>query len=449
MLEALPPYTHSNDIVTHFCTCGTLGPHRSCGNGESSHKPHNLNRGRILFDFEKLIITDNSNSHEKIPAPDTIEYHPPSSLRAREEEIVRELVCRQKMLPRRVILRDYNYLRPDLELCGEADVDPQGRGDVYLYGEHFKTPEEGNELAKIRAQEILCRERIFTGGSTVPTFCPGYLFQLTGHYRQDMDNQRLLLTEVEHQGDQSLALLGAGHGETAEAIGLNYSNRFTCIPFDVPYRPPRITPKPVIDSAQTAIVVGPSGEEIYTDKHGRGKGQFPWDREGKKNENSSCWIRVAHNVAGKKWGFMTIPRIGQEVVVEFLEGDPDRPLVTGVVYNAEQMPHYTLPDEKTKSYVKTNSSMGGDGHNEVRFEDKAGEEQFYMHAQKNMDVSAYIYPVLFRENGVYLIMMTKRDKEYKNDTLFVKKIALKHGRLCYSKKRVLLSLQKGLQFKWH
>jgi type VI secretion system secreted protein VgrG len=167
-----------------------------------------------------------------------------------------------------------------------------------------------------------------------------------------------------------------------------YTNTFTCVPASVPYRPARITPKPVVSGIQTAVVVGPKGEEIHTDKYGRVKVHFHWDREGrkKKDDTISIWIRTAHNIAGNKWGFMAIPRIGQEVVVEFIEGDPDRPIITGCVYNADQMPHYDLPAEKTKTYIKTNSSKGGKGHNEIMFEDKADDERLYLHAQKNMDV---------------------------------------------------------------
>jgi type VI secretion system secreted protein VgrG len=154
----------------------------------------------------------------------------------------------------------------------------------------------------------------------------------------------------------------------------------------VQFRPARQTSNPFLASIQTAVVVGPAGEEIYTDEYGRVKVQFHWDREGKRDQNTSCWIRCQQNVAGKSWGFMALPRVGQEVVVDFIEGDPDRPLITGCVYNGEQMPHYKLPDEKSKTYIKTNSTKGGEGHNELMFEDKAKEERVYIHAQKDMDV---------------------------------------------------------------
>jgi type VI secretion system secreted protein VgrG len=165
-----------------------------------------------------------------------------------------------------------------------------------------------------------------------------------------------------------------------------YSNQFTAIPRELQFRTARVTHQPVLASIQTAVVTGPPGEEIYTDQYGRVKVQFHWDREGKYDQNTSCWIRCQQSIAGNRWGFMAIPRIGQEVIVQFVEGDLDRPLITGCVYNAEQMPHYELPAEKTKTYIKTNSSLGGVGHNELMFDDKHEAEQVYIHAQRNMDV---------------------------------------------------------------
>jgi type VI secretion system secreted protein VgrG len=157
------------------------------------------------------------------------------------------------------------------------------------------------------------------------------------------------------------------------------------MPRKVPYRPPRITPRPTVQGPQTAVVVGRAGEEIYTDKYGRVKVQFHWDREGKQNENSSCWIRVSHPWAGKGWGAVAIPRMGQEVIVDFLEGDPDQPIITGRVYNAEQMPPYGLPANQTQTGIKSRSSKGGgaDNFNEIRFEDKKGSEEMYIHAEKD------------------------------------------------------------------
>src|SRR3990172_8263092 len=194
-----------------------------------------------------------------------------------------------------------------------------------------------------------------------------------------MNNKAYVITSLSHSARQGYA--------TEDTISeFSYVNSFKCIPFDVPYRPPRRTPKPVVEGVQSAIVVGPSGEEIYTDEHGRVKVQFHWDREGKKDDKSSCWIRVSQLWAGTGWGAMYIPRIGQEVIIDFLEGDPDCPIIIGRVYHGINKPPYELPGEKTKSTIKSDSSKGGSGSNELRFEDKKGNEEIYIHAQKDQNI---------------------------------------------------------------
>jgi type VI secretion system secreted protein VgrG len=167
----------------------------------------------------------------------------------------------------------------------------------------------------------------------------------------------------------------------------HYSNSFEAFAADFTFRPALLTPAPVIPSTQVALVVGKSGEEIWTDQYGRIKVQFFWDQVGKKDENSSCWIRVSQPWAGKQWGGMFLPRIGQEVIVSFLDGNPDRPVVVGTLYNATQTVPYALPDQQTKSAIKTSSSKGGSGFNEIRFEDKAGSEELFLQAQKDMTVT--------------------------------------------------------------
>jgi type VI secretion system secreted protein VgrG len=199
--------------------------------------------------------------------------------------------------------------------------------------------------------------------------------------RKDI-NGDYVLTNIHHVASVGNAYTnGEGGGNQGD-----YSNSFTCIPAKTPFRAPQTTPKPMVQGPQTAVVVGKSGEEIWTDKYGRVKVQFHWDRYGKRNEESSCWVRVSQNWAGKNWGAMFIPRMGQEVIVEFLEGDPDQPIITGRVYNAEQTVPYELPANQTMSAIKSYSSKGGEGFNEFRFEDKKGEEQIFLHAQKNMDI---------------------------------------------------------------
>ena len=207
------------------------------------------------------------------------------------------------------------------------------------------------------------------GESTVLGMAIGSLFELTGHPSPDL-NARYLVHSVSHEFSSE---------------GVSYFNSFECIPEGVPFRPEREKARPQIASIQTATVVGPSGEEIHTDEHGRIKVQFHWDRLGANDEHSSCWVRVMQPWAGAGWGFVFIPRMGMEVVVRFIDGDPDRPLVLGSVYNAEHPPPYPLPDEKTKSTIKTETSLGGGGYNEFRFEDKAGSEEIFTHAQKDQN----------------------------------------------------------------
>jgi len=207
--------------------------------------------------------------------------------------------------------------------------------------------------------------------------CAGGLFALKGHPRADQNREYLVLTS-----HQSISL---GGYETGSQASMQFQCSFEAFESHTPYRSARVTPKPIVQGPQTAVVVGKQGQEIMTEEYGRVKVRFPWDRHA-KDENSSCWIRVSHPTAGKSWGGIQIPRVGQEVIVEFLEGDPDQPIITGRVYNADNMPPYPLPANATMSAMKSNSSKGGKGFNELRFEDKKGDEQIFMHAEKNFDL---------------------------------------------------------------
>ena len=249
--------------------------------------------------------------------------------------------------------------------------------EVYDYPGGYPEKGWGSAYTKIRMEEEEVDHDVVQAGSTCRTFTPGGKFKVKSHRSGSEQGQAFVITRISHTASELY--------ETGESSGSEYGNTFSCIPDSVTFRPRRVTPKPTIHGSQTAVVTGPDGEEIWPDEYGRVMVQFPWDREGKRDENSSCWIRCAQASAGKGWGSMFLPRIGQEVVVSYLEGDPDRPLITGVVYNADQMPPYALPDEKTKSYIKTCSTKGADGYNELRFEDKKDSEQIFIHAQKDMD----------------------------------------------------------------
>ncbi len=278
---------------------------------------------------------------------------------------------------------DYNFETPKTDLKNDSttivDLPGNKSWEIFDYpGEYSKKP-EGDALVRVRMEEDEMPYDVVSGGGVCRSFSPGGKFTMKEHASSAEKGKKYVITSVSHFASGPQYTTGAGASGEAD-----YHNSFTCVPDKVVLRATRLTPKPVVHGSQTAVVVGPSGEEIYPDKYGRVKVQFFWDREGKKDDKSSCWIRCMMSSAGRNWGFMSIPRVGQEVVVTYLDGDPDRPLITGLVYNADQMPAYTLPDEKTKTYMKTNSSMGGDGHNEIRFEDKQGSEQVYLHAQKDM-----------------------------------------------------------------
>lgn len=341
----------------------------------------------IFFFFEHstekhlLVFGDGTVNYQPIAGEAKVIFNPGGGMVAEEEAVFGFNVARQ-LRTGKYSLRDFNFQKPDLDLTADHTDQENKKREVYDYPGVYETTEDGKHLAQVRLeQSILFKERA-EGSSVVPRFVPGFCFTLEGH---DLDsfNAEYLLTGVVHQGAQSQVLAEkAGSGE-----GTSYENMFTAIASSVTLRPERQTPKPVVEGVQTAIVTGPSGEEIYTDKHGRIKVQFHWDRNGNNDDKSSCWIRVSQAWAGAGWGAMFIPRIGQEVIVDFVEGNPDRPLVTGRVYHGTNTPPYTLPDEKTKSTIKSDTTTGGGGSNEIRFEDKKGSEEIYIHGQKDWTIT--------------------------------------------------------------
>ncbi len=278
---------------------------------------------------------------------------------------------------------DYNFKTPRQQLLTNEKTVMKfkevAKYEQFDYPGMYPDKGIGKPLSRVRMEEIESPHDIVQATSGCQSFSPGCRFSIGKHRVPAENGKSYVIRAIQHECRET-------NYESGEESGFDYRNQFECFPDSVKFRPARETAKAVVRGCQTAVVTGPAGEEIHTDEYGRVKVQFHWDRYGKYDDQSSCWIRCAQNIAGKHWGFMTIPRVGQEVVVDFLEGDPDRPLIVGVVYNAEQMPHYGLPGEKTKSYFKSNSSKGGDGHNEIRFEDKKGAEQIYIHGEKNLDI---------------------------------------------------------------
>ena len=328
-----------------------------------------------------LVLANSSTAHQLCPGQPRARYDY-TTTGIEGEDVISSWKVEYELRPGKYALTDYNFEAPSTSLAvtesSVVQVGGNAKYEIYDYpGEYPKKP-QGQNLVKLRMEEEEALTTVISGASACRAFSPGYRFDLTEHYRQDM-NTTYVLTGVQHS-----ASVGETY-TTGQDSGAHYSNQFTCVPHAVPFRPARVTPRPIVRGSQTAVVVGKAGEEIWTDKYGRVKLQFHWDREGKWNENSSCWIRVAQNWAGRRWGAMFIPRVGQEVIVDFLEGDPDQPIITGRVYNAEEMPPYELPKEQTKSAVKSNSSKGGGGFNEIRLEDAKGKEQIFIHAEHDMD----------------------------------------------------------------
>ncbi len=315
---------------------------------------------------EKIIITDNSTVHQELPDDSTIYYSPPSALVSTEEEEIREFICRQTRLPQKVLLKDYNYRKPSLEIRGEAMVDPNSRGIVYLYGEHFKTPEEGNELAGIRAEEILCREKVFFGEGTATSMRAGYLFDLADHYR-DSCNQQYLIVEVEHEGSQAGFFISGVQEESSEEEGeIVYRNKFMVIPADVQFRPERKTEKPRFHGTINAkIDAAGDGQYAEVDEWGRYKVVLPFDMTGKGGGRASRWIRMAQPYSGQGFGMHFPLHKGTEVLLTFVDGDPDRPIIAGSVPNPETMSPVTSGNH-TRSIIRTG------GNNEIALEDHEG-----------------------------------------------------------------------------
>jgi type VI secretion system secreted protein VgrG len=303
-----------------------------------------------------------------------------------DKPVIKRFGVRVETRSSRVTRRDYDFEKPKLLM--EADAKSAFKPDLedYDYPGRFVDRERGKHLS----QRILERHRhdfeLAQGDGDQPLLVSGHFLALTEHPRASW-NDLWLLTEIHHEGKQPQVLEESvtSHTEASDGFQQGYRNRFTATPWIVLYRPPLNHPKPRILGSQSAVVTGPAGEEIHCDEYGRIKVQFFWDREGQADDKTSCWLRVSSSWAGDRYGGIAIPRVGMEVLVTFLEGDPDQPLVTGCLYHAEHVVPYALPANKTRSVFKTLSSPGGGGYNELRIEDKKGAEQIYIHAERDWD----------------------------------------------------------------
>lgn len=333
-----------------------------------------------------MVLADSYNAHEAISGYASVSYAPGDENAMRESEVVFDWLSAGEIQPGTFAISAFDFEKPSASAAGSllakssiSRSHDQATHEMFDYPGWYTERDKGEALAKTRIEAWHANYQRIEAGTNARGLFPGGLCSLADHPRSDQ-NGEVLIVSAEYR-------LASDDYEPAppEKPTPPFLCRLSAIGKEYTFRPQPTAKKPIVRGPQTALVVGKSGEEIWTDKYGRIKVQFHWDRERTDDETSSCWVRVAQGWAGKKWGTLFIPRIGQEVIVSFLEGDPDQPIVTGSVYNAETMPPYTLPDNATRSTIKTNSSKGGGGYNEIRFEDKKGSEQLFIHAEKNQD----------------------------------------------------------------
>lgn len=329
-------------------------------------------------DHHTLVLADDPNAHDTLPDDipfvfDQTEYRPVG-------DHIWEWSTDMALHSGKFTFRDYNFTMPAADLTAKTvqpGKHPYNSLEVYEYPGRYDQASIGKRLSDVRMQAISMQRTVVDGVSNARGLHAGWRFKLTHHPLREA-NRDYLITRTEF----SMAIAEGSSTVDGETLD-TYRATFRAIPADVPYRMDCRTPRPMIRGPQTARVVGAPNEEITTDQYGRVKVKFHWDRSDVQDDQRTCWIRVAQASAAAGWGSIFIPRAGQEVVVEFLEGNPDRPLITGVVYNANMKVPYSLPENKTRSTIKTSSSKGGNGFNELRFEDQAGQEEVFFHAQKD------------------------------------------------------------------
>lgn len=330
-------------------------------------------------DQHKMILADSQSAHQPIASGGKLPFIALSGSYVREDEHLQTLTSARRFRSGKFTVNDYDFEKPNKKLVADSSGNAKyakGQMEVYDYPGRYTEMNKGEFFAKVRleAEQALDNRRIATGEAV--SIYPGGKFELT-HHASASENQTYLALRANHTVVDNGYFAGAS---SAEAEG--YYGTYEIAPLSQPFRAPLLTPKPRIYGVQTAKVIGDEGEEITVDKYGRIKVKFHWDRENK----GSCWMRVAEMWSGKNWGTVFHPRHGQEVVVDFLEGDPDQPLCVGTVYNGDNMVPYDLPANKTMGGVKSDSTKGGGGYNEFVFEDKKGSEKIRMHAEKDHEV---------------------------------------------------------------
>lgn len=347
-----------------------------------------------------MVITDSGSSYQSVSGYSTIPYYPPGNPAAREQDHIYEWLSDYQVQSGAYEINDFDFEAPSSDLTAKS-TKSQGHSydslEVYDYPGKYTETSVGTNRTDVRIEELHTHYAMRQGQANAMGIQTGMEFTLSDFYFSEENAKHVIVSA-------SYVIQGDSYGSGGSS-GEPFQVSFVALNSEQQFRPQRITSKPVVAGTQTAIVVGKSGEEIWTDKYGRVKVQFHWDREGTNDENSSCWVRVSYPTAGKNWGWISLPRMDQEVIVSFLEGDPDQPIITGRVYNAEQMPPYDLPTNQTQSGIKTRSSKSGtaDNYNEIRFEDKKDEEELYVHAEKD-------YKRVVENNEVVEIGIEKQDE---------------------------------------
>ncbi len=350
-----------------------------------------------------MVLADGYGAHETVSGYDSIQFRDEEKARDALEEAVTRLHPGGEIQPSAMALNDFDFEKASSSISGGLRVKasmpaPFGQQSYehYDYPGRYNVADTGTGFARARMEALHGQGERIDAAASARGLTTGALFTLAAHPRDDQ-NRVFLVTSAE------TSITGVDYRSDGRKEGLKFECSFQAIGKEHSYRPPATARKPIVQGPQTAIVVGKAGEEIWTDKYGRIKVQFHWDRDGKSDEKSSCWVRVQQGWAGKGWGMMFMPRIGMEVVVSFLEGDPDRPLVTGCVYNSDSMPPYTLPADQTKSTIKSNTSKGGNGFNEIRFEDKKDSEEIFVQAEKDFNR-------VVKNNDTLKVGFEKKDK---------------------------------------
>jgi type VI secretion system secreted protein VgrG len=342
----------------------------------------------IFFFFEHsesahtIVFSDTQGVLRPIGGEDGIGLHHDSGMVA-EKETIGSFAYHQGFCAGKITHSNYNFKRPSLDLKLSEEGDNHKEQEIFEYPGNYGLPSEGLPKVKAHLEEVKAQEESAQGTSNCVRFIPGSTFSVCDHSFEEL-NQEYCLISVDHAGSQPNV-----YGEYSGIGGdYTYSNHFTAIPASTVYRTRRTIAKPLVHGLQSALVTGPEGAEIHTDEYGRIKVQFHWDREGRNNERSSCWLRTSQPWSGNGWGLTSLPRVGDEVLVDFMNGDPDWPIVVGSVNNAASPALYKLPANKTQSGIKTRSTPGGgpDNFSELRFEDKKGSEEVYLQGEKDWNI---------------------------------------------------------------